>query len=65
MDEPGLKSNILLRKLKSHIPCNFASIPILSNPDEKPSRKDNLKKSNMITCFLLNIVTNQKQFPNT
>lgn len=37
MSEPALNSNVLLKnKLKSHLPCNFASIPTLSNPDEKP-----------------------------
>lgn len=66
MEEPGLKRNILLRKLISYLPCNFASIPILSNPDEKPSRNNNKfkNKSNTMIYFLLNITTNQKQFPN-
>lgn len=51
MEEPGLKRNILLRKLISYLPCNFASIPILSNPDEKPSRNNNKfkNKSNTMT----------------
>lgn len=41
MEEPGLKHNSLLRKPISYLPCNFASIPILSNPAEKPSRNNN------------------------
>lgn len=51
MEEPGLKRNILLRKLISYLPCNFASIPILSNPDEKPSRNNNKFKNKSNTMI--------------